>query len=84
MIVLRNKQFAFGIGGMKAAITGMKGGKALTAGQRMTQGLKGVGGFVGGTALTAGAIGTAAAIPAIGATKKALTGNMGEDDGMGY
>lgn len=84
MIVLRNKQFAFGIGGMKAAITGMKGGKALTAGQRVTQGLKGVGGFVGGTALTAGAIGTAAAIPAIGATKKALTGNMGEDDGMGY
>jgi hypothetical protein len=86
MIVLRRKQFAFGIGNLSKAISGVakKGNEVtkLTNAERVTAGLKGAGGL-GLTALTVGGatIGTA---KAIGGTKDAITGKMGEADGAGY
>lgn len=83
MIVLRNKQFAFA--NWKAMTSGVnKAGQQLTAGQRAKAGLKSVGSMAGyGLGATAVGAGIAGGIAANQA-KKALTGEMGEENGAGY
>lgn len=82
MIVLRNKQFAFGLNQLGRAISGVgKKGQNLS---KMGRAANAAGG-IGGLALTGLAVGGAyTGAKAIGTTKDAITGNMGEDDGMGY
>lgn len=80
MIVLRNKQFAFGTFGAVNVYRALGGGAGATmkAGQRWGQAAMGVGklGLTGATVY--------GAAKGLGATKDALKGNMGEENATSY
>lgn len=82
MIVLRNKQFAFGLNQLGRAISGVgKNGQKLGKMARMGN----AAGGIGGLALTGLAVGGAyTGAKTVGATKDAMTGKMGEENGAGY
>jgi len=82
MIVLRDKQFAFGLNQLGRAISGVgKNGQALSKWGRFRNAAGGVGGLALTGMTVGGAIG---GVKAAGATKDAITGKMGEENGMGY
>lgn len=79
MLVKRTKNFGIPTFGIKSIGQAMGYGKGATmnAGQRAWAGAKGTTALLGTTALVGAGIGTA---KAAGATKDALTGNMGDEE----